>query len=190
MTWSAFDLLEKLWLVMGFFWLLTAIGQKRAIFRESASRSAAFRLGSVVACVLLFPSWLAIGPLGWRVMPGSPSLEWAALVIGVAGFACAFWARIVLGGEWSSQVTLKVDHRLIQTGPYALVRHPIYSGLLLAVLGTAMAGNQLRMYCAVAVLFGAFWYKSRLEEQVLIHAMGQRYIEYRQHTYALIPGVL
>jgi protein-S-isoprenylcysteine O-methyltransferase Ste14 len=190
MAWPVLEILEKLWLVLGFFWILTAIGQKRAVFKETAGRSAVYRIGTVIAFVLMFCSRTGVGPLGWRLTPLSPALEWVALVVGVAGFAVAFWARILLGGEWSSQVTLKTDHRLIQSGPYALVRHPIYSGLLLAMVGTAMAGGELRMYLAVAVIFGTFWYKSRLEERLLISAMGARYVEYQQHTYALIPGLL
>lgn len=189
MAWPVLEILDRLWLVLGFFWLLTAIGQKRAVFRESAGRSAVYRIGTIIAFLLMF-SRSRVGLLSWRVTPHSPALEWMALVVGVAGFAVAFWARILLGGEWSSQVTLKTDHRLIQSGPYALVRHPIYSGLLLAMVGTAMAGGELRMYLASAVIFGTFWYKSRLEEQLLISAMGARYVEYQQHTYALIPGLL
>jgi protein-S-isoprenylcysteine O-methyltransferase Ste14 len=190
MAWSALSILEKLWLLLGFFWLLTAIGQKRAVFRESAGRSAGYRIGTIAGFLLLFASWAAVGALGWRLTPQWPALQIAGLVIGIAGFALAFWARILLGGEWSSQVTLKADHRLIVAGPYAWVRHPIYSGLLLAVLGTAMAGGQLRMYLAILVLFASFWYKSRLEEQLLVGAMGARYADYQQHTYALIPGLL
>jgi protein-S-isoprenylcysteine O-methyltransferase Ste14 len=187
---NAFAILEKLWMVLMVFWLLTAFGQKRAIFRESVSRSAPFRVGSVIAAVLMFSGLTAVGVLGWRITPQSGAMEWLALCIGAAGFAVAFWARILLGGEWSSQVALKEGHRLIMAGPYAVVRHPIYSGLLLAMLGTAMAGGELRMYLAVVVIFAAFWNKSRLEERLLVSAMGNRYVEYQQHTYALIPGLL
>jgi protein-S-isoprenylcysteine O-methyltransferase Ste14 len=187
---EAFSILEKLWLLLGFFWFLTGIGQKRAVFRESAGRSVGYRIGTIAGFVLLFANLAAVGALGWRLTPQRPAFKIAALAIGTAGFALAFWARILLGGEWSSQVTLKADHRLIVTGPYAWIRHPIYSGLLLAVLGTAIAGGQLRMYLAIVVLFASFWYKSRLEEQLLIGAMEARYVDYQQHTYALIPGLL
>lgn len=190
MTWSVMEILERLWLLLGLFWLLTAIGQKRAVFTESIGRSVVYRGGTIVAFLLMFYGWLAVGPLGWRVTPPWPALEWAALAIGIAGFAIAFWARILLGGEWSSAVTLKEGHRLIVAGPYAVVRHPIYSGLLLAMLGTAIAGGQLRMYLAAVVIFATFWYKSRLEERLLVGAMGARYVEYQRHTYALIPGLL
>ena len=190
MDMSALAVLEKLWLLMFAFWVLTAIGQKRAVFTESTGRSAVYRGGTIVAFLLMFYGWLAAGPLGWRVTPPWPALEWAALAIGIAGFALAFWARILLGGEWSSAVTLKEGHRLIVAGPYALVRHPIYSGLLLAMLGTAIAGGQLRMFLGTATLFASYWYKSRLEERLLVGAMGERYVEYQQHTYALIPGLL
>ena len=190
MTSSALNLLEKGWLLLGVFWVLTAFGQKREVFREATWRSWIYRGGTVVGYLLLFSGWPTVGWLAWRVAPQSAATEWPGLCIGIAGFAVAFWARILLGGEWSSQVTLKADHRLIVVGPYAVVRHPIYSGILLASLGTAIAGRQLRMFLGAVFVFAAFWYKSRLEEQVLISAMGDRYLEYRQHTYALIPGLL
>jgi protein-S-isoprenylcysteine O-methyltransferase Ste14 len=190
MSWSAFGVLEKLWSVMIVFWLLTAIGQKRAVFRESIGNSAAFRVETIVGVLLMFSGWAAVGFLAWQVTPQSAAMEWLALSIGIAGFGIAFWARILLGGEWSAQVTLKENHRLIVAGPYAVVRHPIYSGLVLAMLGTAIAGGQLRMYLATAIIFAAFWNKSRLEERLLARAMGDRYVEYQHHTYALIPGLL
>jgi protein-S-isoprenylcysteine O-methyltransferase Ste14 len=87
-------------------------------------------------------------------------------------------------------VCAQAEHRLITNGPYARLRHPIYSGLLLAMLGTAIAGNQVRMYLAIPIAFCAFWYKSRLEERLLLHAIGARYQQYHQRTRAMIPGVL
>lgn len=187
---SSLEVLQKLWLLMFAFWVLTAIGQKQAIFTESAGQSMKHRFGAVAGFLLLFAHWLSIGVLGWQVIPARAWLSWLALVIGVAGFALAFWARILLGGEWSSNVSLKTEHRLIASGPYSLVRHPIYTGLLMAMLGTAIAGYEVRMYLGVLVAFCSWWYKSRLEERLLLHAMGQRYSEYQRHTYALIPGLL
>jgi protein-S-isoprenylcysteine O-methyltransferase Ste14 len=190
MTPSAISVLEKGWMLTGAFWLLTAIGQKRAVYVESAEVTARHGLAALAAFLLLLAPWTSIGPLGWQVAPHSQWADWAGLAIGIAGFAVAFWARTLLGGEWSSSVALKAEHRLITIGPYAWLRHPIYSGLLLAMLGTAIAGNQVRMYIAVPVAFCAFWYKSRLEERLLLQAMGARYQQYQQRTRAMIPGVL
>lgn len=177
-------------MLTGAFWLLTAIGQKRAVYVESAEVTARHGLAALAAFLLLLAPWTSIGPFGWQVASHSQLSDWAGLAIGIAGFAVAFWARTLLGGEWSSSVALKAEHRLITIGPYAWLRHPIYSGLLLAMLGTAIAGNQVRMYIAVPVAFCAFWYKSRLEERLLLQAMGARYQQYQQRTRAMIPGVL
>jgi protein-S-isoprenylcysteine O-methyltransferase Ste14 len=190
MTPSAISVLEKGWMLTGAFWLLTAIGQKRAIYVESAEVSARHGLAALAAFLLLLAPWTAIGLLGWQVTPQWHWMDLAGLAIGVVGFAMAFWARTLLGGEWSSSVALKAGHRLITIGPYAWLRHPIYSGLLLAMVGTAIAGNQLRMYIAVPVAFCAFWYKSRLEERLLLQVMGAPYQQYQQRTRAMIPGVL
>lgn len=178
------------WVVTAVFWLLTAFSQKRAVLKENNSHAARHGALALIAFTLLFSRRLSLGLLGEPVLPAMKSAAWIGFAIANVGFIVTFWARIVLGGEWSSQVALKVGHRLIQVGPYRLVRHPIYSGLLFAMLGTAITGNQVRMYLALPFAFAAFWYKLRLEETLLMHAMGDRYRVYREHTRALIPGLL
>jgi protein-S-isoprenylcysteine O-methyltransferase Ste14 len=83
---------------------------------------------------LPFSARLRVGPLAWRFVPDSPVVAWAGLAVTAAGFTFAIWARMLLGGNWSSSMTVKQDHQLIRQGPYSIVRHPIYSGLLLALL--------------------------------------------------------
>jgi len=98
---------------------------------------------------------------------------------------CSFdWARRHLGRFWSARVTLKVDHQLIQSGPYASVRHPIYSGLLLAMLGTTREWHAL---LGVGLFFLAHWQKARREEALLAREFGVSYQQYRNQTGALIP---
>ncbi len=102
------------------------------------------------------------------------------------GLFITIWARVTLGGNWSARVTLKEDHELIQRGPYRAVRHPIYSGLLLMILGTAVLAGQTVGFFALAICFGAFWVKLRQEEALLTqHLPG--YAEYMRRTKALVP---
>ena len=106
-----------------------------------------------------------------------------------AGIAFAIWARVWIAGNWSSDVTLKRDHELIVDGPYAWVRHPIYTGILVALAGTALAVGEWRGVLAVALAAGAFWRKLRLEEAVMRRQFGETYARYAARVPALIPFV-
>ncbi len=99
-------------------------------------------------------------------------------------------ARIFLGRNWSAVVTIKQDHEIIRRGPYALVRHPMYSGFLLAMLGTAVAMGEVRGLLAIGLAFLGLWLKLRTEESFLVEQFGVQYVQYRQETKALIPFVL
>jgi len=97
------------------------------------------------------------------------------------------WARVHLGGNWSGIVTIKHDHELIANGPYAIVRHPIYTGLLVAFIGSAMARGEWRGVLAVLVAWLALWRKLRVEENWLAERFGQQYEAYRRRVPALVP---
>ncbi len=120
------------------------------------------------------------------VLPHTLGTVIVADAIVLAGLVIAIWARIVLGANWSARVTLKENHELIQRGPYRLVRHPIYSGLLLMILGTAILVGHVGGFVAVVICFCGFWIKLRQEEALLTkHLPG--YSDYMAHTKALIP---
>ncbi len=112
------------------------------------------------------------------------------LLLIVAGVLFACWARYILGSNWSSEVQLKQDHELIERGPYRYVRHPIYSGLLLALLGTVVLLGEWRALLALAIIAASFWRKLRLEERWLREHFGPAYVDYMQRVKALIPGIL
>jgi protein-S-isoprenylcysteine O-methyltransferase Ste14 len=95
----------------------------------------------------------------------------------------------MLGGNWSGRVTIKEGHTLEKRGPYAIVRHPIYSGLLLAVLGTAIAFREIRGLIAVALVFAMLLMKSRMEERFMMEEFGSVYRDYGRQVKALIPFV-
>jgi protein-S-isoprenylcysteine O-methyltransferase Ste14 len=105
------------------------------------------------------------------------------------GAAIAIWARIILGQNWSARVTLKVGHELIRSGPYRYVRHPIYTGMLLAMIGTAMVAGEWRGAAAVALSIIAFCLKAQREEQFMVTEFGETYHEYRSQTGFLVPGL-
>jgi len=125
--------------------------------------------------------------LGWRILPNTKSLFFIGAAILMAGFLLAMWARFHLRRYWSASITLKEGHQLIRTGPYALVRHPIYTGVLLGALGTAIALGQVRGFMAVFLIAIAYWFKSAREEKMLLQEFGEEYTRYRQAVGALLP---
>jgi protein-S-isoprenylcysteine O-methyltransferase Ste14 len=95
-----------------------------------------------------------------------------------------------LGGNWSATVTVKESHALVRTGPYRFVRHPIYTGLLVALIGAAVARGDVQGFVADAIAFAAFWRKLRIEERWMQETFGDAYARYRVEVAALIPFVL
>ena len=108
----------------------------------------------------------------------------------ILGLGFTICARIALGGNWSATVTVKHGHEIVRSGPYRWLRHPIYTGLLLAFVGCAVALGEWRGIVAVAIVWAALWRKLRLEERWLTEEFGARYSDYRRETWALIPFVL
>jgi protein-S-isoprenylcysteine O-methyltransferase Ste14 len=144
----------------------------------------------LAAIALLLFQKIPIPWLYWQFYPYSLLNFWGGAAITVAGLLFAIWARRHLGRNWSHSVTIKADHQLIETGPYALVRHPIYTGLLTGFLGTAIAVAQPRGVIAFALIFIALWVKLRLEEAWMRENFGAAYEEYSRRSAMLVPYVL
>lgn len=111
-------------------------------------------------------------------------------VVCVLGVVVAVWARRTLAGNWSSDVTFKKDHELIRRGPYRFVRHPIYTGILMMCLGTAIEIARLRAWLAVPLMAIAFWIKLKQEERLMLQHFPDEYRAYRKEVKALVPFVL
>jgi protein-S-isoprenylcysteine O-methyltransferase Ste14 len=109
------------------------------------------------------------------------------LALTAAGLGIAVWARLYIGSNWSGSVTLKVGHQLMKSGPYRFVRHPIYSGLLLAIAGTALTNLRVRSVIGLVCLWVSFQIKSRIEERLMQQTFGPEYTAYKQETGALLP---
>ena len=105
----------------------------------------------------------------------------------LAGMAIAVWARISLGQYWSDKIVLKVDHRLIRSGPYARMRHPIYSGVLLGIAGTAVVVNQWRGVLAFVLLFTNYLIKAKREENILAAAFPEEFADHKSRAGFLLP---
>lgn len=176
-----------LWLIFCFYWVIGALRVKRTQQMEPAGR----RFGTVavlaVAAILLFARHVNLGVLDRRFIRNNEAIKGASIVLVAIGVAIAIWARRHIGQFWSSRVALKEDHQLIQTGPYARVRHPIYSGMLLAMIGTGLFLGEWRAIVGVFLVFVAHWQKARREEKLLAGQFGTAYEEYCGRTGSLIP---
>jgi protein-S-isoprenylcysteine O-methyltransferase Ste14 len=181
--------IELLWVGFLVVWGIGALLQKQTVRREPI-RSRLFHLSlAVVAGVLLFDKNLRLAPLGGRFVPKGLAFAYIGLTLTFVGIAFAIWARVFIGGNWSGAVTVKKDHELVRTGPYGLVRHPIYSGALLALLGTAIVFRETRGLLAFGVAILAFWLKSRREEFFMTEQFGAEYAKYQEKVKRLIPFV-
>jgi protein-S-isoprenylcysteine O-methyltransferase Ste14 len=176
------------WLVWLGVWVALASRVKPVRRRENLASRAAHILPIVLA-VALFVAPFGQAWLGIRVLPRAAWMAYAGAALVLAGLGFAVWARLTLSGNWSGTVTLKHDHELIQTGPYAWARHPIYTGLLTAMLGNAIAADQVRGVLAFAIMTASFLWKMRTEEAFMRDAFGEKYTAYKQRVAALIPGV-
>ena len=178
------------WYTWAAYWAITALNTKRSKAEEPAS-ARLFTMGSLaVAFELLFGDRLRVGPLAWRFLPDAAWIAWLGAALTWIGTAIALWARYVLGEYWSARVTLKEDHRLIRTGPYALVRHPIYTGMFLGTVGTALVVGEWRAVIAVAMLLVVHCLKAMREEDMLIREFGEGYANYRRDAGFLFPRLL
>lgn len=178
-----------LWLAWYLVWLLWAFQSKKTQHRESfASRMSYSVILGLAVWILFFAKDLR----GWwhhDVFPASASSGWAGVAITALGFCLTLWARAILGGNWSGNVTVKVAHELVRTGPYRFVRHPIYTGLIAAMAGTALALDQWRGVIAVLLLWVSFTVKRLKEEQFMRQTFGEQYVEYSRTTGAIFPSL-
>jgi protein-S-isoprenylcysteine O-methyltransferase Ste14 len=114
-------------------------------------------------------------------------IEWMGAIATLAGVLFAIWARYTIGKEWSGEVQIKEDHQLIRSGPYAHIRHPIYTGMLLALTGTAITVGEYRAILGVALFLIGFVRKAKKEESFLASEFGPAFDEHRRHTGFFLP---
>jgi protein-S-isoprenylcysteine O-methyltransferase Ste14 len=183
------NLIGALWVAWCVYWFVAARTAKQDRRRESPLSRAAHFVPLAISAWLLWTPQVA-GLLGERFLPAGPATFWTGFAIVLLGLGFTVWARIVLGRNWSGIVTVKQDHELVTAGPYRWVRHPIYTGLLAAFAGSAIARGEWRGVLAVAIAFAALWRKLVLEERWMIETFGDAYLEYRRNVRALIPFVL
>lgn len=190
MTYAYRHLFHIMWLSWAGYWWAASFNVKTTARHETLQSRLSHVLPLTLAVMLL---WLPDSPiqiLGGRFLPDAVWLFWVGAVLTLTGLLFTVWARVHLGRNWSATITVKQDHALITSGPYRFVRHPIYTGLLLALVGFALARGEWRGVVAVVIAFLAFWRKLRIEERWMREQFGAAYEEYSRRVAALIPLLL
>lgn len=187
---NAYSICGYLWIVWYALWIAWAFQSKKTRERES--------IGSRLSYTLILFAAVWIGFFGRRfsgwwdsdIFPAAAWAGWLGVAVTALGFAITFWARFILGSNWSGTVTIKVDHELIRTGPYQFVRHPIYSGIMVAAIGTVIAQDHWRGVVALVLLWLGFTVKRLKEEQFMRQTFGAQYIDYARTTGAIFPRLV
>jgi protein-S-isoprenylcysteine O-methyltransferase Ste14 len=179
--------ITALWLAWLIYWSIAAIGAKATRRRESVASRLSHIVPLAIGIILLSMRRAPTAWLGIRLVPQTEGWFWLGFGLVASGLAFSVAARVWLGGNWSGLVTLKQNHELIRSGPYRWVRHPIYTGLLLAIFGTAVAQGEVRGLIALLLIAASFLRKIGIEEQFLAQQFGTAYSRYRAEVPALVP---
>jgi protein-S-isoprenylcysteine O-methyltransferase Ste14 len=175
------------WIIFIIAWLLGMAWTKRTIYRESSAERARYWLALVVGYFLVIKSSAFPSPFNWLVVPHRTSSSWGGVFLCVSGLVLAIWARLILGRNWSGVITLKEGHELIERGPYRVVRHPIYTGILAMLAGTAIALGYFGGFIGFLLVFISFWMKLKREEDLMLEHFPAKYAAYQRRVKRLIP---
>jgi len=176
-----------LWIVLVTVWVVGAF-MTRQTARQQTSNSRLWQMG-----IVLLGMWLLFGQgtgFAWMdeaAFPVATVVALAGLGTTLAGVAFAIWARVTLGANWSGVITVKEGHTLVRRGPYRIVRHPIYTGLLIAVAGTALTYGSIRGILALPIVAFGLWLKTLTEERFMVQEFGEEYLCYKHEVPALVP---
>jgi protein-S-isoprenylcysteine O-methyltransferase Ste14 len=182
-------LLLAMWMGWLVYWVIAARGAKATQWREPVSGQWLHSTLALLGTIVLVVPRPTRAILGAPFLPPSLIGAWLGITLTALGLGIAIAARITLAANWSARVEIKEDHALIRSGPYRYVRHPIYSGILLALLGSAIALDRWRALLGFVLIFVALLVKSRHEENRLRQVLPE-YGAYASETAALIPFLL
>jgi protein-S-isoprenylcysteine O-methyltransferase Ste14 len=184
------SIIGSCWGIFVIVWLLAAIFTKRTVYRESGTQRLRYMIPILIGCYLLFRGDRLPDPFNVHIIPQADAILVAAAILCLCGVGFCFLARAVLGRNWSGTVTLKENHELIVHGPYRLVRHPIYTGLLAMVIATAIAQGHIAGIIGLILVFVSLWIKSSHEEEVLRQQFPDQYAAYQKRVRRIIPFLI
>jgi protein-S-isoprenylcysteine O-methyltransferase Ste14 len=169
-------------------WVMGAGWSARLAAHDDLGAESPSRVLTLAAIVMLLASYW---PLAWGSLWATPpALGWACFALVLAGFFFAWWGRLHLGPLWSNAISPTESHRIVDTGPYRIVRHPVYAGLLLAALATAAQIGRVEALIGAATLVAALSFRAKMEERALRREVSdEAYTHYRARVPMLIPGL-
>ncbi len=191
-----FQVICVLWAAFGIYWLIAAKMQDRSsaepgLATNKVSDAPSARLFhhamAAAAFIILFVPQTGVGVLNSRFLPRNLAFVIAGLIVTIAGLGLAVWARLHLAENWSSRVRIRSGHELVRTGPYAHLRHPIDSGILLGVIGTGITVGRWRALMSVTLILVSYCIKGHREDAVLAREFGDSWLEHRRHAGFLLP---
>lgn len=179
-----------LWLAWIAYWGLSAMGRDRPDRFDGGLSFLAYRVANVTAILLLLVPRFRDTWINARPFEPTDAVMIIGVVLTAAGLLFAVWARVHLGAQWTGRVGVRAGHQLVRTGPYGFVRHPIYSGVLLAFIGSALVSCDWRSLVAIVLMVGALSFKLQREERWMAEHFPTDYPDYLKRVAAIIPGVL
>jgi protein-S-isoprenylcysteine O-methyltransferase Ste14 len=180
-------LIQVPWIVFLIYWIARAFNTRATREKEPFASRYGVLAVEIAGYLLIFGVRTRIAFLEARVFSHSFARAVVGVILTWAGIALTIWARRHLAENWSARVTIKEGHELIRTGPYAHFRHPIYSGLILATFGSALAIAKWRCVFGLCLVVAGYWFKARKEEAMLEQKFGEPFREHKRHTGFLIP---
>jgi len=177
------------WVVFMVVWVLAALFTKRTVYHQSGARHLRYIAPMVLGWYLVFRGYRLRPPFNTHLFPQTEVILVAAAILCLCGLGCCLWARAALGRNWSGTVTLKENHELIVRGPYRLVRHPIYTGLLAMLIATWMEQGHIVGMLGLLFVFISFWIKLSDEEAVMSKQFPDQYAAYAAQVKRIIPFI-
>jgi protein-S-isoprenylcysteine O-methyltransferase Ste14 len=176
------------WLAWIVTWYAAAVWSGRTVARPGAAREVGYRLIITAGAFLLFLLFSRDPSRPHALWHLGPATAWTLAGLGLLALASTWWARIHLGRLWSGNITRKEHHHIVDTGPYAFVRHPIYTSVILAALATAALTGTITAFLGFALMTAGFYLKARIEEQFLREQLGvEAYSAYARRVPMLVP---
>jgi len=179
---------RALWLTWWVSWWAAAWWSDRSVKRPATGSQVAYRALAGIGVILLFGMYRHPVDAELRLWHTPDPIAWTMVPLVAVGLLFTWWARIHLGRLWSVNVARKADHHVVDTGPYAMVRHPIYTGIILASIGTAAMRGTLLAWVGMALMTIGWYVKARMEERFLREELGaEDYVRYARRVPMLLP---